>query len=706
VANRAPTDGSESFESFGPYHILERLGVGGMATVHRAKKQGIEGFERVVALKRLLEHLSEDEAFIRSFVREARLASHLQHSNIVQIYDLGRVGHIYFIAMEHIAGQDLRMLLRQCAYATGPMPVPLAINLVMQLCDALDYAHNLCDESGEPFGIVHRDISPANVLLATDGTAKIIDFGIAKATSSKLLSQTGGIKGKFSYMPPEALTGEPLDARSDLFSLGVLAHELLTARPLFSGGSEFETMRRVQSEEVDPPSVHNPHCPRDVDEIVMHALAKTRDQRWQSASAMRAALDSVATRLGLRAANRDVAAWVKWAFQQPLGPRRWDADRHPPGVDEIADRTADEEVSEVSIVVEMGTPLADSAPIATNPADAPTIPPSPTPLPPSAPLALSLAPPPVRESAPYASVRESLRESAPYPSVSPNKTMIGAMVPVVAAPPAAGPLALATHPQQAGLSYDAQRAMMTVMPAGLQMQPAGTQMPPGLQMPLGMMPAYEPSGRPEFTPQTTPHTTPMMQPTLVPQAWPPQPQPQPQSPHPASQSQPVTSQKEYLAAAAVYNAQENAGAPGPGARAPSGARPVVRPSGSIRAQTAPVTPKRRPNRTAVWIAVIVAGAAAAAGGFLLVAQLRAKDAPGREPAPQAIETPAVPLADGTEVRLCVDAAGAVTSVETPLAADAVAALRRWRFAPLPPRDEYQGRAPEATRCFTTTAGPR
>jgi serine/threonine protein kinase len=318
----ASKDENKNPELFGPYEVYERLGVGGMATVHRAKKQGIEGFERVVALKRMLSHLADDETFIQSFVREARLASQLQHGNIIHIYDLGRVGRVYYIAMEYIRGRDLRKILKQTAYATGPMPLAMMLMLARQLCDALDYAHGLADETGEPLGLVHRDVSPSNILIAADGHLKIIDFGIAKATSSSLRTLSGRVKGKFAYMAPEAIHGKQLDRRTDIFAVGTVAHEMLTARPLFATKNQFDTIRRITQEEVKPPSHYNPECPPELDEIIMTALAKSPDERWQTAGAMHRALDHVAKKHGLQTTNREIAEWLEWAFQQPLQQKR------------------------------------------------------------------------------------------------------------------------------------------------------------------------------------------------------------------------------------------------------------------------------------------------------------------------------------------------------------------------------------------------
>ncbi|GAB4565158.1 MAG: hypothetical protein Tsb0020_15840 [Haliangiales bacterium] len=307
-------------EIFGPYEVYERLGIGGMATVHRAKERGIEDFERIVALKRLLPHLAEDASFVRSFVREAKLASMLQHANIVQLYELGRVGEVLFISMELIEGCDIRRILRRARKVAGPPPVSVFIALLTQLLEALDYAHLRTDQNGEPLGLVHRDVSPSNLIVTASGHLKVIDFGIAKAQSSYLKTQTGRIKGKLAYMAPEAIRGQELDARSDLFSVGIIAHELLTARPLFATKNEYQTLLRVQRSEIPPPSKYNPECPPELDQLVLGALARAPDERWQSAAEFRNALEALRVHLGVSASHREVAAWMEWAFALEAPP--------------------------------------------------------------------------------------------------------------------------------------------------------------------------------------------------------------------------------------------------------------------------------------------------------------------------------------------------------------------------------------------------
>jgi serine/threonine protein kinase len=296
-------------EEFGPYIVYERLGVGGMATVHRAKKRGIAGFERGVALKRMLPHLAEDADFINSFVREAKLASLLVHPNIAQIYDFGRVGAIYYIAMEHVDGFDVRKMLRYSNRHKEPLPLNVVMSILCELCDALEYAHTFVDEHGHPQGIVHRDVSPSNLIIAQSGHLKVIDFGIAKANVRQLHTDSGRVKGKLGYMSPEAVTGRAFLPASDVFSAGVVAHELLTAQPLFSAKTDYDTLIRIHEAEIPPPSQRNPNVPAALDEVVLAALSRDPERRLQSAGALREALEYVAEQTGIRSSARDVADW-------------------------------------------------------------------------------------------------------------------------------------------------------------------------------------------------------------------------------------------------------------------------------------------------------------------------------------------------------------------------------------------------------------
>jgi len=304
-------------EEFGPYLVYEQLGMGGMAEVHRAVAKASD-VRRPVALKRMLAHLASNEEMVQSFVREARLASYLRHPNVPQTYELGKVGDVYFIVMELITGRNLREVLKHCARTTGPMPVPIALNILNQICAALDYAHNLRSDTGEPLGIIHRDVSPSNVLVAETGVVKLIDFGVAKASAAGMQTMSGTLKGKFAYMAPEYIAGQ-LDARADLFAIGVIAHELLTNRPLFSGRDDVDTVRRVRGMPIEPPSKKNPQVPPEIDDIVMTALARDPDRRWQHATALSTALTTLTGRLGLVATNTQAVQWLDWAFAHRPG---------------------------------------------------------------------------------------------------------------------------------------------------------------------------------------------------------------------------------------------------------------------------------------------------------------------------------------------------------------------------------------------------
>jgi serine/threonine-protein kinase len=298
--------------------VYELLGKGGMATVHRAESQSAGGFRKRVALKRLLPHLLEEPEIVESFAREAKLAAHLRHANIAQTYDLGVRDGTYFIAMELVAGPTLRQVVRQCEDAAGAIPIPHVIEILIQVCDALDYAHNLVDEKGVPLGIVHRDVTPANIIVAGSGTVKLIDFGLAKVTSSRG-TKAGILKGKLGYMAPEYTLGR-LDHRADLFAVGVIAHELLTGRRLFDHANDFEIINMLREMPIQPPSRWNPGVTLPLDDIVMTALSRDPKQRFQSALALRSALVASARDLRLEHSRELLAQWTEWAFTQQ--PRR------------------------------------------------------------------------------------------------------------------------------------------------------------------------------------------------------------------------------------------------------------------------------------------------------------------------------------------------------------------------------------------------
>ena len=269
---------------FGKYVLLDRISVGGMAEVFLAKAFGAAGFERILAIKKILPTMVEDEEFITMFIDEARIAVQLNHSNIVQIHELGKNDEHYYIAIEYVPGRDLRAVLDQAKKRKHPIPIPLAVFLAQKVCEGLDYAHRKRDAQGRELNIVHRDISPQNVLIAFEGDVKVIDFGIAKAQGRLQKTQAGILKGKFGYMSPEQVRGLPVDRRSDIFALGVIIYEMLTGERLFVGESDFSTLEKVRNAEVLSPREYNDTIPDELDRVVMKSLAREPDDRYQWAS--------------------------------------------------------------------------------------------------------------------------------------------------------------------------------------------------------------------------------------------------------------------------------------------------------------------------------------------------------------------------------------------------------------------------------------
>jgi serine/threonine protein kinase len=306
---------AETPDEFGPYLVYEQLGEGGMATVHRAEYVALTGLRKQVALKRLHTDASEDPALVDAFVHEAQLAAKLHHPNIAQAYELGKFEDTYFIAMELVPGPTLLQVMNQASNGAGAVPLPIALELLIQIADALDHVHDLRDEGGNPLKVIHRDVTPANIIISRTGQAKLIDFGIAKARSGRMTTQAGYIKGKHGYVAPEYTYGQ-LDWRADLFALGVVAHELLTSRRLFSADTELETLRNVRGMAIPPPSRFRSGIPATLDAIVLKALEREPDARWQSAAEIRDALVEETRRIGVAISGPQIRDWVEWAFHQ------------------------------------------------------------------------------------------------------------------------------------------------------------------------------------------------------------------------------------------------------------------------------------------------------------------------------------------------------------------------------------------------------
>ena len=279
---------------FGKYSLYERIGRGGMAEVFKGRIQGPAGFERTFVVKRILPHLSDDQSFITMFVEEAKMSARLNHPNIVHIFELGAVEGEYFISMEYIRGHDLSETMRGIWKTMGPPRPELVAYIGREACRGLAYAHGLTDDAGRPLGMIHRDISPSNVMLSYEGAVKLLDFGIAKALGDTAeATRSGTMKGKYAYMAPEQTDGDNIDHRADIFSCGIVLHEVLTGRRLFKGQNDVQTIERVRRCDVPPPSLQNPAVPPALDAVVLRALARNPHARWQSAADMADALDDV-----------------------------------------------------------------------------------------------------------------------------------------------------------------------------------------------------------------------------------------------------------------------------------------------------------------------------------------------------------------------------------------------------------------------------
>ncbi|MSP73908.1 MAG: PEGA domain-containing protein [Myxococcales bacterium] len=270
-------------EQFGRYILLERIAIGGMAEIFRAKAAGLGGFEKILAIKRLHPRYSEDADFIEMLIDEARISVELSHSNVAQIFDLGKVDDHYFIAMEFIDGRDLYRTMKRMKERRIQIPVDGAAYLISECCAGLDYAHRKKDTRGRPMNIIHRDISPQNVLVSFEGESKLVDFGIAKAALRGYETESGIIKGKFYYMSPEQARGDPLDHRTDVFSLGIVMYELLTGELLYKDEDDATLLSRVRKADILPPSMLRPDIPNSVERIVMKTLSKDREDRYPSA---------------------------------------------------------------------------------------------------------------------------------------------------------------------------------------------------------------------------------------------------------------------------------------------------------------------------------------------------------------------------------------------------------------------------------------
>jgi TonB family protein len=333
-----PTDGTR----FGQYVLLEKIATGGMAEVWKARMRGAEGFQKIVAIKKILPHLSDNQEFIEMFVDEAKLAAQLNHNNIVHIYDLDKVGDSYYIAMEYIDGHDLKNILKQAHERGQPMTVEVALFITSKIASALDYAHRKRDFDEKDLSLVHRDVSPQNVLISQEGDIKLCDFGIAKAASKASHTQVGALKGKLQYMSPEQASGKAIDKRSDIFALGSVLFEMLTSRKLFTGENEISILEQVREARVVPPSQFNEEVTADIDRVVFKTLQKDPAARYQTAGDMARDIDAILYNFKPTPTSADLAIYMHhiWSAETPMPRLEQQPERAPEPVRDSSDLAA------------------------------------------------------------------------------------------------------------------------------------------------------------------------------------------------------------------------------------------------------------------------------------------------------------------------------------------------------------------------------
>jgi serine/threonine-protein kinase len=309
---------------FGKYTLIRKLANGGMAELYLALQRSVAGFEKLIVVKRVLPHLAQDQAFIELLLTEARIAATLSHPNIAHIYDVGEVDGQYYIAMEHIHGEDLRSIVKQMKkVGVSAFPLEHALAIVLGCGAGLAYAHEKRDLSGDEMNIVHRDVSPQNILCTFSGDVKLVDFGIAKAGRSTLEDTGDGqLRGKIPYMSPEQAGAQPLDARSDIFSLGIILFELCTGKRLFRGTDDVETLRMIALGEYPRPRSINPALHPRLEEIILRALEKDRSARYQSARDLQSDLEDHIREEQLKVSSISLGAWMQTLFHDKLESQR------------------------------------------------------------------------------------------------------------------------------------------------------------------------------------------------------------------------------------------------------------------------------------------------------------------------------------------------------------------------------------------------
>jgi len=325
------------------FKIIRKLDAGGMAEVYHAEQESLEGFRKTVAVKKVLPHLVQNEKFLRMFLDEARLSLRMSHANVVQVFDIGQAGGSYYVLMEFVDGVNLKQVNEFLRARGTTLPVEQAVFILVETCKGLQYAHTLADSNGRPLGIVHRDVSPPNILLSKQGEVKLVDFGLAKAADQLEQTDPGVVKGKFSYLSPEAVEGQEVDRRADIFAAGILLWEMLTGRRLFQGKNDYETVQQVKAADIPPPSRIHPAVPRDLDRIVLRALARDLRQRYQTAQDFGDDLYQFLFSHGLKVTSFDIAALVKTVLREAAVPT-------PKGAGTIIDELIEAELARLTSI--------------------------------------------------------------------------------------------------------------------------------------------------------------------------------------------------------------------------------------------------------------------------------------------------------------------------------------------------------------------
>jgi serine/threonine protein kinase len=321
VSGRPPARPTEGAYFLGRYRVVNEIGVGGMASVHLARMDGPGGFQKWVAIKRIHPHLIAEEAIVRMFLDEARVAARISHPNVATVFDLGKDRDTYWIAMEYLHGEPLREVVRKSGDAGVPTPPEIACRLIADAAEGLHAAHELVGKNGESLNLIHRDVTPHNLFVTYDGTTKVVDFGIAKFSPRMSSTRAGTLKGKLAYMSPEQVRGEPIDRRADIFALGVVLWELTTGQRLFRTGNDLRTLKRVEECAILRPSSIVRGYPIDLEKIVLRALARDRAERFVNARELSRTLQSILIRRGLFIGSDEVAAYMRALFKDRISQR-------------------------------------------------------------------------------------------------------------------------------------------------------------------------------------------------------------------------------------------------------------------------------------------------------------------------------------------------------------------------------------------------